>query len=342
LSILHSKFSSLANSIILVSAFILKAVDIHAAESDTINKRTVDLLMNQDYHSAHQYLDSILKNDPLNIDALYMNVALQQSIIADYESYILDGQRCIQSAQNVLSIIDNKAGSRSDTMCLFYKGNIYGIMSLIKAKNGDFIPSVKYARMSYEFLEKLSDNGHYIPDALYGTGLFDYYIGDNLKWVPGLGKKADLGLQKLYKAMASSSPFSYSAKISLLWILIEGQEYRKADSISSLVLHDFSENTVLIQIKSRAAFGLGNYREAISLSKKLIGISEKRDVINWTDILSGYQLIAASSIKLQKNEDAIKAANKALSYKIPADTMKIDWVQKHREYLLNIKKSYQK
>jgi len=293
--------------------------------------------MKQEYHSADNYLDSILATDPENVHTLYMKIAVMQSKLADYESYCLDGEQTIQYAQKVLALFDSKSDWQNDTTVLFYKGTIYGIMSLIKAKNGDFIPSVKYARISYDILEKLTNSGHYIPDGLYGTGLFDYYIGDNLRWVPGLGKRASAGLKKLYRASSSPSPFSYSSTISLLWILIEREKFAEADSLSSKLLNIYPDNTVLLQIKSRAVFGLSDYDTAISLSRKLIELSRKKSVINWTDVLSGYQLIAASSLKLNKKTDAIKAAQEGLSFKIPADTLKIDWVRKHREYLLNVK-----
>lgn len=298
------------------------------------------MIMKQDYQSAYHFCDSSIAKKPMDIDARYLKVVTMQSQLADYESYVLDGVNCISLAESTLVYVNNKLETKvsgdEKMKLIFYKGNILGVLSIIKAKKGIILPSIKDAYESYDMFKNVKKATSVFPDVLYGLGLFDYYIGDNLKWIPGLGKKAQKGLDLLYTAANSESPFHYAAKNSLLWILIERGEYATADSIASEVLKIYPQNTLFMQIKSRAALGSKQYKKAIDLGEDLIGISLNRKPVNWSDVLSGYQLISACWIKLDNKQKAKESACKGLSHKISTDTLKIEWVQKHREYLLSI------
>lgn len=300
----------------------------------------LNLIMKQDYVSALQVCNSNIESDPSNIDAVYLKLAVLQAQVADYETYAIDGLNCISAAESTLSLVEKKLATTSSddekTKLMFYKGNIYGVLSIVKAKRGNFLPGIKVARASYDAFKRIEKHSSEIPDILYGLGLFDYYLGDNLKWIPGLGKRAIKGLEFLFISSGSDSPFRYAAKNSLLWILIERGEFKAADSIASEVLESFPGNTLFLQIKSRAVFGAAEYEKAIMLGEKLIDLSFKRNPVNWSDVLSGYQLITASYLKLGDKKKAEDTAVKGLSFKISSDTLKVEWVQKHRDYLASI------
>ena len=299
-----------------------------------------NLIMRQDYESAYKYCHNRLAENPFDIDAQYLRLITLQSQIADYESYVLDGLRCITMAESTLISIDKLTAEvppGGQTLKLnYYRGSVLGILGILKAKRGSLMSGVKDAWKSYEILKTINDS---VPttEALYGIGLFDYYIGDNLKWLPGVGKRALNGLDLLSKVSNSDSPFRYGAKNSLLWILLERGEYALVDSICSEVLREYPESSVFLQIKGRAALGARNYEKAINSGKELIDVSLKRETINWTDVMSGYQLICACWKKLGKREKARETAKEGLSYKISSDTLRIEWVQKHRDYLMSIR-----
>lgn len=332
------------NRIAFVTAFLFLNCFLSQAGSfkwDSIADTVTKLIMYQDYKAADKYCCERLKKDPGDIDAQYLRLITLQSQIVDYESYALDGPRCTSRAESILvkinTLLTGVSSAERKLKLTYYKANVLGITGLLKAKGTGFFSGMKDAMDSYNILKELNSNDTSFYDALYGIGLYDYYIGDNLKWVPGLKKRSLHGLDLLYKVSDSSSPFRYGAESSLLWILIERGEYSKADSISSEVFKKFPENSVFMQIQGRAALGAGNYNKAIDLGKKLIDRSFNRDITNWTDVMSGYQLICACLIKQGKLGDAREIAKKGLACEIPPDTLKIDWVMKHRNYLMSIK-----
>lgn len=297
--------------------------------------------MQQDYQNAFNFCDSSISADSSDIDAHYLKLVTFQSQLADYESYALGGTQCMTLAESTLAIVDKalqtQLPSQEILKLKFYKGNVLGILGIIKTKSGGLLSSLKDARASLNVFKSIEHESELFPDILYGVGLFDYYIGDNLKWIPGLGKKAQSGLKSLYSASKSNSPFRYAVANSLLWILIERKEFRSVDSITALILKEYPENTLFLQIKARSALGQKDYKQASDLGKKLIDLSYRRKPINWSEMLSGYQLIALCLMKQENKEKAKQVAQEALSFTVPTDTLQIQWVQKHREYLLSIK-----
>lgn len=301
----------------------------------------LDLVMKQEYDSAYKICNLRIMADSMDTDSRYLKLVTLQSQLADYESYSLDGLRCISMAESLITFLDNTMSIRSSPedkeKTDFFKGNIYGVLGIIKAKRGSILSSIRDARLSYEYFKKLKKSPSFSPDVFYGLGLFDYYIGDNLKWIPGVGKRARSGLDMLYAASRSDSPFRYGAKNSLVWVLMEREDFGEADSIASEVLEKYPGNTLFLQVRSRAAFGTKQYQRAIELAEQLISISLKRKVINWSDVLSGYQLIASCHIKMGNKKKAQEIASEGLAYELSDDTLQIEWVQKHRNSLMTIK-----
>lgn len=320
---------------------ILKLTNAQSYHWDQSVYSILNLVMKQDYDSAFRVCNLRIENDSMDIDSRYLKLVTLQSQLADYESYSLEGFRCISMAESLITFLDSTISIRNSPedkeKSDFFKGNIYGVLSIVKAKRGSILSSIRDARLSYEHFKRLKESPAFFSDALYGLGLFDYYIGDNLKWIPGVGKRARSGLDMLYAASKSDSPFHYGAKNSLVWILMERGGFGEADSIASEVLEKYPGNTLFLQVKSRAAFGTGQYQRAIELAEQLISLSLKREIINWSDVLSGYQLIASCYIKLGNKRKAQEIASKGLSYELSDDTLRIEWVQKHRNSLMSIK-----
>ncbi|NLL12484.1 MAG: hypothetical protein GX267_03670 [Fibrobacter sp.] len=320
---------------------ILKLTSAQAYQWDQAVYSILDLVMKQEYDSAYKICNLRITADSMDIDSRYLKLVTLQSQLADYESYSLDGLRCIAMAESLITFLDNAMSIRSSPeekeKADFLKGNIYGVLGIVKAKRGSILSSIRDARLSYEHFKRLKQSPSFLPDVLYGLGLFDYYIGDNLKWIPGVGKRARSGLEMLYTASKSDSPFRYGAKNSLVWVLMERGEFREADSIASEVLEKYPGSTLFLQVKSRAAFGNRQYQHAIELAEQLISLSLKRKVINWCDVLSGYQLIASCHIKLGNKKKAQEIASEGLAYELSDDTLRIEWVQKHRNSLMSIK-----
>lgn len=296
----------------------------------------MSLFLEQKYDSARTYLSRELLADPDNLDALYMFLNTYQIELLDYESYILDGDRFVHSADSVLNVIENKTDINNKNgyiRFLIYSGYIYGAKGLVLAKQGDWIHGVKYSRTSVKFLEKSQTIDGTIEAAWYGIGLYNYYIGQNFSWLPFMKSRCQQGLWEIERAARDNSPFSYAAKHSLSWILVDRGDLTRADSLVSSVLSQYPENTIFLRIKARIAFLKQENPKALDLANRLIALSEKRNPVNWSDLLSGYQIVVASLSNMGKKKECLAAADKVLHLEIPVSARKISFVQKHLRYI---------
>jgi hypothetical protein len=213
--------------------------------------------------------DSVLALTPDDVDFHYVRLAVLQSQMSDYESYALDGQKCVSMAESVLVRVERKlAGNPPDDQKVrlnLIKASTLGGLGMTRAKMGGMLTGIRDAKISYDLFRRLQSHTALFPDVYYGIGLFDYYVGDNLRWIPGLGLQARRGIEYLYKASDSDSPFRYAAKISLLWILIEQDRFAAADSISACVLREYPEHSVFLQIRSRAVSVHVNFKALLFL-----------------------------------------------------------------------------
>ncbi len=297
-------------------------------------------LMNQNYDLARNYLKSVLKSNSDNIDALYMQLNVNATELLDYESYPIDGNKYLHYADSLLKIVENRIAlpkSKANTRHEFYRANIYGFISLVQAKQGDLIKGIKNARISVKLLKNVLELDPALHEASLGVGMYNYYIGQNLRWLPFMGSKARDGIADVERAAKASSPFSYGAKYNLLWILIDRGDYCKADSTVSTVLKHYPDNTIFVGIKAHVALLQNDNKNAIVFAKKLVALSKKRKPVNWCDLISGYRIIIAGLKDMENYQECSKEIKNVLQLKIPYSAKKISYIEKHLNYIYKIK-----
>lgn len=317
--------------------FLLLTCNIYAKITFDLSVDSVMIpLMKQRYDLARNYLKHILLSNPHNIDALYMQLNINATELLDYESYSINGDQYLNFADSVLKIIENVTLSTKDTSnirYLFYKANIYGFIGLVQAKQKDLIKGIKNARTSVKLLKSVLEADPSLHEASLGIGMYNYYIGQNLRWLPFMGSKARDGIADVEKAASASSPFSYGAKYNLLWILIDRADYARADSMVSIILENYPDNTIFVSIKAHVALLRQDITNAIAYGKKLTALSQNRTPVNWCDLISGYKIIIAGLYEREQYTACLNKINEVLQLNIPASSNKISYIKKHLNYI---------
>jgi hypothetical protein len=296
-------------------------------------------LVKQRYETARETVEVILEKDPGNIDALYMLLTIKQTRILDYESYTLDGATFVSLADSVYSVLKRAMCGRSaqDSLkILFYLGNISGGKSLMLAKCGNWFAAAREAMISVAGLKEVKQRDSTFFAAYLGIGVFDYYLSQNLGWVPFLGDKSDEGLYEIRIATRARFPFNYAAKNSLSWILVEKGSLGEADSIVNSVLRDYPDNTIFLRIKGRETLMRRRYDEAIAAGKRLTQLSVLRNPVNWCDCITGCQIVVEAHMSRGDTMLGRQEAVYALKFEVPSDAMKIPYIRKHLAYLRDV------
>jgi tetratricopeptide (TPR) repeat protein len=302
------------------------------------------LMVNQNYARSETLLRQTIRAHPDNMEALYLFFAVEQTKILDYESYSIETDTFDARALTTLTILNkvlpDKKG-RENLNCLFYIGSTLGGMSIMQAKVGNWPAAVRSGMSSVGFFKRVIKTDPYYFPAYLGIGFFNYYISQNLKWLPFFGGRRKDGIEQIRLATKSDFPYSLVARNSLCWILVENNEFREADSVASGVLKELPDNTIFIRLKARIAFWKKEWPAAIYWSKRLIELSEKRDPVNWSDLLSGYQLLIAHYDYYGKKKETLDLCRKILSRKVPDPYSRIPYVKKHLKTIAEVQKKYE-
>jgi len=300
-------------------------------------------LANQQYSRADIALKTVLRFDPGNAEAAYLALASAQTKILDYESYEIDADAFVASAKTTLENLDKSLWARrgrDSMLCVFYMGNIQGGISVMQAKLGNWPAAVESGASSISAFKRVIKSSPTFYPAYLGLGIFNYYIGQNLTWLPFFQDKRNEGIEQIRLSTKAEFPYSYVAKNSLCWILIDRDEYRAADSIASSVLAELPANTMFVRLKARIALLQKDLPQATSWAKKLVGISEKRVPVNWSDLLSGYQILISASDTVGSKKECLALCRKALAKHVPDMYARIPYVKKHLRYIADIQKKY--
>jgi hypothetical protein len=300
-------------------------------------------LVNQNYITSECLLKRIIGTQPENMEALYLLLAVEQTRVLDYESYSIEADTFNARALATLNVF-NKAlpgtKGRDNLNCLFYIGSTLGGISIMQAKVGNWPSAIHSGLSSLGYFKRVIKVDPYYFPAYLGIGFFNYYISQNLKWLPFFGDRRKDGVEQIRLATKSDFPYSLVARNSLCWILIENNEYHAADSVASGVLRELPDNTIFIRLKARIALWKNEWPAAIFWSKKLIELSEKRTPVNWSDLLSGYQILIASFDNCGKKKECLQMCSKIMSWKVPEPYSRIPYVKKHLKSIADIRKKY--
>jgi hypothetical protein len=299
--------------------------------------------MGQRYAVADSMVQALSLQMPGNQEALYLRCAIRQTRILDYESYTIDGDEFLNLADSALSVLTKTLRyqkGKDSLEALFYIGSILGGKGIILAKKGKWPFAVRCALRSVGYFRQVValDSTYYA--AYYGIGVFNYYLSQNLKWLPFFGDRRAEAIRQIKRSTAAPCPYNFAACNSLCWILIERNELNAADSIVSGILADYPQNTLFLRIKIRVALGLSQWSGAVTAARSLIDLSLQRRPENWADVISGYQALACAYDHLRRDAACREVADKALSLNFPEAYRKIPFVKKHLKYLEEIQKKY--
>jgi hypothetical protein len=299
------------------------------------------LLIQQDYPAAKELLDRHLKTSPEDNEALYLRMAVEQTELLDYESYHLHREQFIKTADSIRKVLEGrleKLSGRDSVQCLLYLGNIYGGISLIKAKTGSWFSALRSSLKSVGMLKGVVQRDSTMYAALLGIGVYHYYLTKSFGWLPFIDADSEMkGICEIEKATGAPSPYNFAAKNSLCWILIDKKQFCRADSVALSVLEETPGNSIFLRIRCLIALWSGLYEQALMLGQKLSDVSVVRDPVNWSDYVMSYYVLTSSYEGLGKVKESLATANYILGVIIPPEFRTIPPIKKNLKRILAVK-----
>jgi hypothetical protein len=300
-------------------------------------------IMAQNYQKARAMVNAALAQQPNNPEALHLKCSVMQTEILDYEAYAINGAAYLRSADSTLdklyALLPCQRGGDS-LKCMFYIGSTLGGICVVKAKTGSGPFAVKSGLASVSLFKKVLGKDSGFAAADFGLGVFNYYLSQNLHWLPFYGNRTQESLAQIRRATHAQYPFNYAACNSLCWILIDRKEFAAADSIAVQVLTKYPDNTMFLRIRVRTALGLNQLCNAESAAHKLVELSLKRLPINWSDAVSGYQALLVVYDRENRAKECKETIARVYGLHVPAPSNRIDVIKRHMNYVNDIQKKY--
>jgi hypothetical protein len=327
--------------ICLVLILALKATYAEITFLDEPFQTVRDYLIQQNYYDAKDAVTQFLKEHPSDPTALYLFLAVEQTRILDYESYLIDGTQFIATADSIRAILEKKITTMrgSDSlMCLFYIANVYGGMGIMQAKSGSWFDGVKNAVTSVGMLKYVRKEMPQFYPAYLGIGVFDYYLKSSFKWLPFVDDdKCKDALQSINVALNAELPYSQAAKNTLCWILIDRKEFKKADSLASSVLNEFPDNTIFLRIKTLILYWTGDYKNAVKYASQLAILSQARNPVNWSDLVASYNVMVSGYFHLGMKKSSYLAAENILDKGVPLSYLSVAHIKKNMKNIKDLR-----
>jgi hypothetical protein len=325
---------------LLISAVVFSSV-YAGQEGQNSLAEAESFLVRQDYDSARRCLSGYPHGGTEGNYALYLRVAIEQTELLDYESYTIRGDRFIKIADSIRTVLGGRLPGLSghdSTLCLFYIANIYGGISVIKAKMGTWFPAIKNSLKSVGLLKEAVQRDSALCAAMLGIGAFHYYLSKSFKWLPFIDEDSQKrGVQEIQRAISAPSLFRFAAQNTLCWILIDQEQFDRADSVALSALQETPGSTIFLRIRCLIAFWSGHYDRAIELGQKLSEMSLMRDPVNWSDYVMAYYVLSGSYDGLGKVKEALAAVRHIMGTNIPPEFRKIPTIRKNFNRILEIK-----
>jgi tetratricopeptide (TPR) repeat protein len=301
-------------------------------------------LMTQNYAKARRMVDAALLKRPDIQEAHYLKCAIMQTEMLDYESYAEEGEVFLKHADSVSKMLSFRLPletGKDSIKCLFFLGSTLGGIGIIQSKLGNVPFGARNAMASIGYYKQVIKLDPEFKAAYLGIGVFNYYLSESLRWVPFFVDKRQEAMEQLQLATQAPFPYNYAASNSFCWILIAQGNFQKADSLASHVLLRYPDNTMFVRAKVRIALACRQWDASIEQARRLIGLSTKRDPINWSDICSGYQAMLLAFDKLGMKKECKDTSEKALSMVVPERIRKIQNVRKQLKFIAEIHEKYE-
>lgn len=318
------------NSLVLL--WILLAGLVRAPSSSTLLDSVSQALIRQDYTKATKELCVPLSSLRENLDKTYLSLAIRQAEIMDYESYELFSREMISKSDSIITVITTqlpRLRGADSTTALFYLGNALGCKSIFLAKESQWIPSIQCALSSVNYLHAAQKQNPFCFAAYLGTGIYNYYLSVNFKWIPLFGDHSAEGLKDIRTAAKAPIPYDLAAKNSLCWIYIDRKDYLRSDSVAAATLITYPDHTVFLRARAHSTFYLQKWALADSIAWRLVTISKKRTPVNWSDMVSGYYIAIKTAEARKQKGHLIQLCNEALNCGIPASYASLPYVHQN-------------
>ncbi|MCK4353523.1 hypothetical protein KAW65_08980 [candidate division WOR-3 bacterium] len=277
---------------------IVLLLSITLSEKDNHILQGIDYIYEEHYDSAYKEFNTLITLYPEDPEGYFYLSSLFETLLS-FEPNPEMRMQLDSIADIGVRLAENKLKLENNAYNLFYLGSTYGERAVQRALKGDWLGCFIDAIGVKKNLELALKEDSTLFDIYMGYGLYDYYLGKYLSFIPKLQGKKTKGIQELELAANLSKYAKNTATFFLIKIYIVEGMYNQAMQTINKFRQIYPENIGLLYDEAEANFYLKNWSQTIESCKQSLSFSELKKPKNRRNRSSCYLLLGQTYYKIK-------------------------------------------
>lgn len=241
----------------------------------------------ENFKSAKLNAKNIIKQDPKHpagyfFYAAVLNAEMDYLQSEKYESeFYKYCDLAIEKGEKLLE-------SSDDVWVKFFTAGASGFKGAYESRCERWVTAFKQGWRGVSVFKEMLDDGIKIKDVEYGIATYDYWRSAKTKalwWMPGVKDKREESIVTLYKLVKEGVYVKESSAYNLCNILIDHEQYNKAELLASQTLNKYPGNLNFTYQKTLAQIKQKKFKEA------KVGVSQIQKKLNQNSFPSNYNQV---------------------------------------------------
>jgi len=233
-------------------------------------KRCVELVFEERFADAHQVANGLIRQFPDHPAGYFFRAA-----IFHYQMLYLRNnvhERAFYEACNQGIQVGERNRNLNCQWNDFFLASTIGIQGAFERVNGRLVSSLRLATRAMEIFENL--NSDEVKDVLYGTGVYEYWIGANARllwWMPGVRDNRPRALRNLETVRNEGIFTNLIVNYDLMEMYLnERRREQDAIRIANSVLALYPSNSVALWALFEAYDALGEAEKRDAVAARIL------------------------------------------------------------------------
>ncbi|MDR0303674.1 MAG: hypothetical protein LBH98_02735 [Chitinispirillales bacterium] len=245
--------------------------------------KCVDLVFAEKFVEAQNVASDVIRKYPDSPAGYFLRAAIYHYQMLYLRKNIYEKQ-LYEACSKGTSIGEQNKGKNAWND--FFLAAVMGVQGNFERVNGRLVSSLKLAWRSMEIFRELNEND--VGDILYGTGVYDYWVGANARllwWMPNVRDNRPRALSNLETIRVSGVFTKLIVNYDLMEMYLNEKKYQKVIDIANGVLEKYPTNSIALWALYEAYNSLKKESEktavAVKISMKIQGEKDNAEQLKY-------------------------------------------------------------
>lgn len=206
--------------------------------------RCVDLVFQEKFADAHTIANNLIRQYPDSPAGYFFRAAIFNYQMIYLRKNIHEKQLYEACSKGIQIGEQNKGKNEWND---FFLAATIGVQGTFDRVNGRLVSSLKLAWRAMEIFKEISTDN--VVDILYGTGVYDYWVGANAKllwWMPNVKDNRPKALADLGRVRKEGVFTRQIVGYDLMEMYLNEKKYQQVINIANEILRKYPSNSIAL------------------------------------------------------------------------------------------------